>query len=169
MKYARLFLITSIVITFLFLTNGSAVAASQPQQYYGGSGGEISGYVIGANHLPVDWAAIYARGAQRTFQAFSGISGFYEMRVPAGSYNLTVNVPGYEALVTNATVIQGSSTTVNFSLNSINVTVSEGSSSVINFYLQQSQTPVPEFQPATTLSVLMLTLTSTLILRRLKK
>jgi hypothetical protein len=82
---------------------------------------------------------------------------------------VTVNVPGYEALVTNATVTQGSATNLNFYLNSMNVTVSEGSSSVINFYLQQTQTPVPEFQPAMTLLVLIIALTSTVIFRRLKK
>ena len=158
----------TVVVAFLVMS-GSLVAASQPQQYYGGAGGEISGYVIGDNKQVVDWAAIYARSAQRTYEAFSGISGFYEMRLPAATYNLTVNVPGYEALVTNTTVIQGAATTMNFNLNSMNVTVSDGSSSVINFYLQQNQTPVPEFQPAITLLVAVLALTSTLILKRFKQ
>jgi len=169
MNRACLFLLASVVLASLFVTSRSVVATSQPQQYYGGAGGQISGYVIGNNKQPVDWAAIYARSSNRTFEAFSGMSGFYEMRLPAATYNLTINVPGYEALVTNATVTKGSSTNMNFNLNSMDVTVSAGSSSVINFYLQQNQTPVPEFQPAITLLTAVLALTSTLILKRLKQ
>ncbi|MGD0424261.1 MAG: carboxypeptidase-like regulatory domain-containing protein [Candidatus Bathyarchaeia archaeon] len=169
MKHVRLFLISSLIVVSILATNGIVLARPQPFQYYGGDGGEISGYVFSAGKQPFDWAAIYARSTQRTFQAFSGMSGFYEMRLPSGTYSVTVNVPGYEALVTNATVTQGSATNLNFYLNSMNVTVSEGSSSVINFYLQQTQTPVPEFQPAMTLLVLIIALTSTVIFRRLKK
>ena len=169
MNRARLVIATLVVVAFLFVMNGSVVAASHLQQYYGGAGGQISGYVIGNNKQPVDWAAIYAKSTNRTFEAFSGMSGFYEMRLPAATYNLTINVPGYEALVTNATVIEGSSTNMNFNLNSMDVTVSAGSSSVINFYLQQNQTPVPEFQPTVTLLVAVLALASTLVLKRLKQ
>jgi len=169
MNRARLVIATLVVVAFLFVMNGSVVAASHLQQYYGGAGGQISGYVIGNNKQPVDWAAIYAKSTNRTFEAFSGMSGFYEMRLPAATYNLTINVPGYEALVTNATVIEGSSTNMNFNLNSMDVTVSAGSSSVINFYLQQNQTPVPEFQPTITLLVAVLALASTLVLKRLKQ
>ena len=161
-------MITSVVITILFVTSGNVVAQSQPHQYYGEDGGQIEGYVLNANKQPVDWAAIYANSSQRTFQAFSGMSGFYEMRVPTGGYIVTVKVPGYDALVTNATVTKGSTTNMNFNLNSINVTVSSGSSSVINFYLQQNQTPVPEFQPNMTLLIAALALASTLLFKRLK-
>ena len=136
------------------------------RQYYGAEGGEITGYVLGVSKQPVDWAAIYARSDQHTYQAFSGMSGFYEMRVPAATYNLTINVPGYEAYVTNATVSNASTTVMNFNLNSINVTVSAGSSSVINFYLQQNQTPVPEFQPSLSLSLITFTLAVIFLLRR---
>ena len=169
MKHARLFLISSLIVVSILVTNGIVLARPQPSQYYGDDGGQISGYVLSPGKQPFDWAAIYARSTQQTFQAFSGMSGFYEMRLPSGTYNVTVNVPGYEALVTNATVTPGSATTVNFNLNSMNVSVSAGSSSVINFYLEQTQTPVPEFQPAITLLVLIIALTSTLIFRRLRE
>lgn len=169
MKHARLFLIMLLIVISILVASGNVLARPQPLQYYGGNGGEISGYVLGPGKQPFDWAAIYARNTQRTFQAFSGMSGFYLMRLPSGTYNVTVNVPGYEALVTNANVTEGSATTMNFYLNSMNVSVSEGSSSVINFYLQQNQTPVPEFQPALTMLVLIVALTSTLIFRRLKE
>lgn len=169
MNHTRLFLIVSLIVVSILLMNGTANARPQPIQYYGGEGGQISGYVLSASKQPVDWAAIYARSTQHTYQAFSGMSGFYEMRLPADTYNVTVNVPGYEALVTNATVTTGSATTMNFYLNSMNVTVSAGSSSVINFYLQQTQTPVPEFQPTITLLVAVFALASTLIVKRMRE
>jgi len=161
---------TSVAIVFILVTSGSAVAQTQPRQYYGGDGGEIAGYVLGVNKEPVDWAAVYANNGQQRFQAFSGMSGYYEMRVPAATYNVTVDVPGYEVLLNNANVTKGSTTTMNFNLNTMQVAVSSGSSSVINFYLEQTQTPVPEFQPTMTLLVAVLTIAfSTLLLKRLKK
>jgi len=169
MKHARLFLTFSVIVISIFAASGIVLARPQPLQYYGGNGGQISGYVLGPGKQPFDWAAIYARSAQQTFQAFSGMSGFYEMRLPSGTYNVTVNVPGYQALVTNANVTEGSATTMNFLIDSMNVSVSEGSSSVINFYLQQNQTPVPEFQPPLAVLVLIVALTSTLLFRRLKE
>lgn len=107
------------------------VASSTPD-YYGGPGGTISGIVVSPSGHLVDWSQIYAKGENQTFEAFSGFSGFYLMRVPAGTYNVSVYDfynPGYWAPTANVTVTNDSSTT-------------------INFYLQlQPPTPVPEFQP----------------------
>jgi len=157
------------MIALISITSGSVFAQSHPQQYYGAGGGEIDGYVIGANNQPYDWAAIYANNGQQTFEAFSGMSGFYEMRVPAATYNVTIKVPGYEALVTNTTVTNGSTSNMNFNLNSIDVSVSSGSSSVINFYLEQNQTPVPEFQPSLPLTLIAFILVAIFIFRRSRK
>lgn len=152
-------------MALLLVTCEIAGAQSQPQQYYGEVGGELTGYVLGMNGQPLDWAIIYARSSQRTFEAFSGISGVYQMRVPVGKYNVTAAFPSYMPLSTNVTVTNGSSNRVDFRLNSITVYVSGGSSSVINFYLDQNQVPVPEFQSTIAL-FLMVTLASTLLLRR---
>jgi hypothetical protein len=113
----------------------------------------------------LDWANIYARSSQQTFEAFSGISGVYLMRLPAGEYNVTAAFPGYVPLSANVTVSDGSSNRVDFHLNTITVAVSGGSLSAINFYLDQNQIQVPEFQSTMAL-FLMVTLASTLLLRR---
>lgn len=136
----------AIILTTVFITSGNVSARPQPQQYYGEGGGVINGYVLGVNKEPLDWASIYADNGQHKFLAVSGAGGFYEMRVPAALYNITIYAPGYEALIpAQVAVTNGSTTKVNFNLNSISVSVSSGSSSVINFYLEQTQTPVPEF------------------------
>ena len=167
MNRVKRILTLMFIVTFIFVTIGGASAHPQPYQYYSGKGGEIRGYVFGVDKEPFDWAAVYARNAQRTFQAFSGMSGFYEMRVPPGTYNLTINVPGYQALVTNITD-QNGATAMKFYVNSMNITVSDGSLSVVNFYLQQPQMPVPEIQVPVTLLLLICGITSALRLKRLK-
>ena len=165
MRWERVLLIPIILVIVLSLTNHGVSAQAQPNQYYGENGGEISGYVLSVSG-PVDWAAIYANNGQNRYEAFSGMSGFYEMRVPAAKYNVTVVVQGYEALASNATVLNGSTTNVNFNLNSVTVAVSGGSSSVINFYLQQNQTPVPEFQPSLSLALITSMFAALVVLRR---
>jgi len=168
MKRERLFLI-SLAVVFLLAMNQKVLAQPQPNQYYREDAGAISGYVLGISGQPVDWAAIYAVNGQNKYQTFSGMSGFYEVEVPAATYNLTVKVPGYKALVTNATVTNGSTTKMNFSVNSISVAVSSGSSSVINFYLEQNQTPVPEFQPSLPLTMITFILVAIFMIRRSRK
>jgi len=169
MKHARIILVILIMIVLISITPRNVIGHAQSQQYYGAGGGEISGYVFDANKHPVDWAPVIAKNAEHSFEAFSGMSGFYLMRVPAGTYNVTINAPGYEGLVANTTVAEGSVTNMNFHLNSINIAVSAGSSSVINFYLQQTQTPVPEFQPNMSLTLIVLIMAAVLLLRRSAK
>ena len=153
-----------LLITALTLTTAIAVSAQpEPQQYYG-IGGQITGYVLGVNRQPLDWAAVYARGDNRTLQAFSGMSGAYTMRVPAGRYNVTVYADGYEASSKNATVALDSSTNLDFNL-SMKVAVSGGSSSSINFYLNQTQVPVAESKANLPLIFSLLTLSAAVILR----
>jgi len=155
MKHLRIVLVTAIVLLMVFIGSSVVAAHPQPQQYYGKEGGVIDGYVLGVNKQPLDWADIYADNGQHRYLAVSGMGGFYEMRVPQSTYNITIDVPGYEALVpTQVTVTNGSTTKMNFNLNSISVSVSSGSSSVINFYLEQTQTPVPEFQPGLSLALI---------------
>jgi hypothetical protein len=159
MKSAYVLLITALLPT----TAVAVVAQPEPQQYYG-IGGQITGYILGVNRQPLDWAAVYATDNEHTFQAFSGMSGGYTMRVPAGRYNVTVYVPGYEASSKNATVTVDSFTNLNFYL-SIKVAVSGGSSSSINFYLNQTQVPVAESKANRPLIFSILTLAAAVILR----
>jgi len=134
------------VLIIALVGKGSA-AAQSPQQYYGGPGGEITGYVIGVDNAPFDWALIYAKSEAHTFQTFSGMNGVYQMRVPVGLYNVTANVPGFRA-------------------NSARVNVTLNSSNTVNFQLQRPDVPVPEFHPDIVFLVMALILTMTLIIRK---
>ncbi|MGA8905225.1 MAG: carboxypeptidase-like regulatory domain-containing protein [Candidatus Bathyarchaeia archaeon] len=117
------------------------VEAQSPQQYYGELGGEITGRVVGVDGYPVDWAAVHASDGQQTYQVFSGMSGVYLMRVPVGTYSVTVDVPGYRA-------------------DGVTVNVTANSSNTANFQLEVA---VPEFQSNITPWVMTLTLAVTLI------
>lgn len=154
MRSSIVFVVSLLVITFALL-EGNLVFASSAPDYYGGTGGTISGIVVNPGGNVVDWAQIYARNGNQTFEAFSGFSGFYLMRVPVGTYNVSVydfyNPPYWAPSVT--------------------VNVTDGSWSVVNFYLQQ-QPPaaVPEFQPNVLVFVSMLTIAAAcIVLGRLRK
>ena len=139
---------SSLLVVFIILvTSRVAIAEPFPQQYYGGPGGQVSGVVWSIQRgAPIDWAIIRARNAQHEFQAASGMSGFYLLRLPNGTYTITVEASGYDAA-------------------SVNVTVSDGSSSTVNFYLnpQQTSTPVPEFQSSEVLIAMALVLVAILL------
>jgi hypothetical protein len=148
-------LVVSLLIIALALVEAGLVFASSAPEYYGGTGGTISGIVVNPNGSVVDWAQIYARSGNQTFEAFSGFSGFYSMRVPAGTYNVSVYDfynPTYWAP-------------------SANVTVTDGSLSTANFYLQpQPPAAVPEFQPNILAFVCMLAIVGACVgARRMKK
>jgi hypothetical protein len=168
LKPKKAMIAASLAIALVLLISGQTVTAqSHPQQYYGSSGGEIRGLVLGANKV-LDWAIVHAKSSEHSYEAFSGMTGAYQMRVPVGTYNVSASFPGYQSTSTNVTVTEGSSVSLDFHLsNSITVAVSSGSYSVINFYLDENQVPVPEFKPPITLAVFAITmLTMTLILRR---
>ena len=125
MRSLRL-LATLALITALILSVQGRVFG----QYYGVAGGQINGFVFGPNGFGYDWARIDANNGNQTFHAFSGMSGFYLMRVPAGVYNVSVYTPA-----------------VPLETSSANVTVTEGSTATVNFHLQlQPIVAVPEFQ-----------------------
>jgi hypothetical protein len=105
--------------------------------------------------MVVDWSQIHANSGNQTFEAFSGFSGFYLMRVPAGTYNVSVYDfynPQYWAPTAN-------------------VNVTDGSSNTVNFYLQQEPpSAVPEFQPSVFGLVVVLALAATcFVARRLRR
>jgi len=122
----------SLLGILLVLAGSNLALASSTPNYYGGAGGTISGLVVSPSGNVVDWSQIYANNGNQTFEAFSGFSGFYLMRVPAGTYNVSV-YDFYNPVYWTPSV-------------TVNVTV--GSNSVVNFYLQpQPPAVVPEFQP----------------------
>jgi len=170
MRVFRMILSVTVVLAIVILPAKFVSARHQPLQYYGEGGGVISGYVLGTGKEPLEWANIYADNGQHKFMAASGVDGFYEMRLPPSTYNVTIEVPGYEALVpAEVNVTNGSVTKMNFNMNTISVSVSSGSSTVINFYLQQTQTPVPEFQPGTSLVLASSLLAAMLLIRSRRK
>ena len=136
----RPILMASLFVTLL-LVGCRLVEAQSPQQYYGELGGEITGRVVGVDGYPVDWAAVHASDGQQTYQVFSGMSGVYLMRVPVGTYSVTVDVPGYRA-------------------DGVTVNVTANSSNMANFQLEVA---VPEFQSNIAQWVTALTLAVTLI------
>jgi len=152
MKAVRLIVVACMVITVMLLASRLAAAQSQPSQYLGG--GYISGTVLGFDMYdqlqPIQWAAIYANNGQRTFIAYSGSGGFYEMFVPVGTYNVTVLEAGYRQI-------------------SSSISVSDGSASTINFTLEQSHVPVPEFPAGSTLVMLTALSLVMLALRRRRR
>jgi len=144
-----------LLVISLMLAGKTLVFAPSVPKYFGGVGGTISGTVVGPNGMVVDWSQIHANSGNQTFEAFSGFSGFYLMRVPAGTYNVSVYDfynPQYWAPTAN-------------------VNVTDGSSNTVNFYLQQEPpSAVPEFQPSVFGLVVVLALAATcFVARRLRR
>ena len=127
-----------------------ALAASTPK-YYGGAGGTISGMVVSPSGNVVDWSQIHASDGNQTFEAFSGFSGFFLMRVPAGTYRVSV----YDFY------------NPSYSAPNVTVTVTDGSNIMVNFYLQ-SQPPavIPEFETNMITAVAMLAIAAACIVTR---
>jgi O-acetylhomoserine/O-acetylserine sulfhydrylase-like pyridoxal-dependent enzyme len=130
----------ALLVVIIILVGAEFVFAISTKQYYGGPGGVITGTVIGVDGHPFDWATIYASNGQQVYEAFSGMSGVYQMRVPAGTYSVTVKAQGYTG-------------------NAATVSVTDNSSSTVNFSLEQA---VPEFP--TLMAPLLISLAATLIL-----
>jgi hypothetical protein len=154
LKSSAIFVGLLLVISLVLVGKTLVFAPSVPK-YHSGAGGTISGTVVGPNGNVVDWTQIHANNGNQTFEAFSGMSGFYLMRVPAGTYNVSVYDPyNPQYWAPNA-----------------HVTITDGSSNTVNFYLQQHPpSTVSEFQPNVSALLVALTLVATCIAaRRLKQ
>jgi major membrane immunogen (membrane-anchored lipoprotein) len=152
LKSSTILVISLLAITIV-LGESSFVFATSPNDY-GGLGGTISGMVVSPSGNVVDWAQIHARSSNQTFEAFSGFSGLYLMRVPSGTYNVSV----YDFYSPQ-----------DWAAN-VSVTVTDGSSIMVNFYLQAPPAPIQEFQPNVVAMVSLLSVAATCIMaRRLKR
>ena len=139
----------SIVLAVLFLGARMASAQNQPAQY---GGGYIQGYVFGYNMwdelVPLGWAEISASNDLYSFQYSSYTDGSYGFYLPVGTFNVTVDEPGFAGQSRSLTVSDGSATTG------------------FNFFLERSNVPVPEF-PTEFFAVLMVVaIAGTLIAKR---
>jgi len=93
--------------------------------------GQITGFTWSDELRPVSWASITASGTGGTFTAYSW-DGYYDVYLPAGSYEFTVaewspNNEGHNAKATSLTVSAGQLATG------------------FSFYLERSNIPIPEF------------------------
>ena len=149
MRLAPYAVAIGIMVAILILSAPPAFAQI-PQQ----GGGYIFGYVYGFNmwdHLvPLEWVTVTATNADYQFAISTGANGTFEMFVPAGTYNLTVDAPGYKPY-------------------SSSVSVSDGSSSMASFYLEQSGVPIPEFPAQAVSLIVAMALAVTLLARKTAK
>ncbi|MBS7625697.1 carboxypeptidase regulatory-like domain-containing protein [Candidatus Bathyarchaeota archaeon] len=94
------------------------------------AGGAIQGTVYTRNHLgdyrATGWANITVTGGPLIHSAQSHVDGSYQIYLPAGTYTITAELPGYKP-------------------STATVSVSEGSFTTLNFYLEESGVPIPEF------------------------
>jgi hypothetical protein len=116
-----------------------------------GGGGMIFGHVYGFDMwdglVPLVWVTVTATNQNYQFQASTGGQGTFEMYVPVGTYNLTVDAPGYSTYP-------------------LNVSVSDGGSSAATFYFEQSHVPIPEFPTQALTLIIAMVLAVTLLSRK---
>jgi hypothetical protein len=137
-----------ILLAFLILTAPHASA-----QVFGG-GGMIFGHVYGFDMwdelVPLVWVPVTATNQNYQFQVSTGAQGSFEMFVPVGTYNLTVDAPGYSTYP-------------------LNVSVSDGGSSAATFYFEQSHVPIPEFPTQAIALIATIALAVTLLSKKSSK
>jgi hypothetical protein len=126
MKLTRVFSVCVFALLFFMLICTRASAGYLPQQ----ADTVLQGYVLGSGSAgiqPIDWALIRLKGTDQSFQVFSGITGFYQIYLPGGAYNVTVSVPvdpTYLNYSTSLTIPNDTTTQMNFQLQRV-LTVGE--------------------------------------------
>jgi len=139
-----------LTLLLLLLSSRIVSANSLPQQNLQDTA--LQGYVLGSGSAgiqPIDWALIMLRNGAQSFEVFSGISGFYQIYLPGGTYNVTVNVP------VDPSYLNYSSTLM----------IQNGTTTLMNFQLQQVL-PVPEIHSPITFVIILSTVGVTLLSRK---
>ena len=112
-------LVLSVLVCLIALQGLSHVAAAQPYYPYGG--GLVAGYVFGFNVydelIPISWARITATVDSQVVEVASSLGGgYFEMFLPVGFFNLTVEEYGFISKTMQIFVSSGSSTILQFIL-----------------------------------------------------
>lgn len=131
------------------LSTASASSYVQPTQY---GGGYLQGYVFGYNMwdelIPLGWADINVGNDLYTFSYSAYSDGSYGFYLPTGTFNVTVEEPGFVTQSRMLTVSDGSATTG------------------FNFFLERSNVPVPEFPTQFLAMLMVIAVGGTLIAKR---
>jgi len=136
----------SIALAMLIFGGRPAIAQA-PMQGGGYVQGAVYGFDMYDKLIPLEWVNVTAANTQYRFVASTGAGGNYEIFLPGGAFNLSVDAPGYKPY-------------------SQSIFVGEGSSSVINMYLYQSGVPVPEFPAQAVLLVVSFAIAASLLTKK---
>jgi|SRR5208282_3759401 len=153
MKFTRILTILMLTLLLLLLCSRIVSAHYLPQQNLQDTA--LQGYVLGAGSAgiqPIDWALIMLRNGQQSFEVFSGITGFYQIYLPGGTYNVTVNVPVDPSYLNYTTTLM----------------IRNGTTTLMNFKLQQVL-PVPEIHSPLTFVMILTTVGVTLLSRKTRR
>jgi len=137
------------VILAMLILGVRTTAAQTPKQGGGYLTGSVYGFDMYDELIPLEWVSVTAANANYKFVTSTGSGGAYEMFLPLGAYNLTVNTPGYKPY-------------------SRSIFVGEGSATSINVYLYESGIPVPEF-PTQAVSLIIAFAVAAALLTKVRK
>ncbi|MFI5448745.1 MAG: hypothetical protein ACHQ03_03110 [Candidatus Bathyarchaeia archaeon] len=138
MTFTRILTALMLMVLLVLLSSRIVSAHSSPQQNLQNTA--LQGYVLGSGSAgirPIDWALIKLKNGQQSFEVFSGITGFYQIYLPGGTYNITVNVPVDPSYLNYSTALM----------------IPNGTTTIMNFQLQQVL-PVPELHAPLTFFIL---------------
>jgi len=142
---------SKLLLSFTFLLVLAAASTLNASSNPGG--GRLYGHVYGFNMddklIPLSWAKITACRDGEVIDVAYSMDGFFEMYLPEGFFEVTVECPGY---VTETTTVY----------------VSDGSDTPIEFVLEESGNPIPEF-PETSLTLVLALLATTALVAAGKK
>jgi hypothetical protein len=105
----------------LFAETSAALALDQRSYLQG----VVNAFNMHGELRTASWVTVEAQRQEESYTMYTW-DGFYEMYLPAGTFELTFNEPGYTPQAEN-------------------ITFSEGASININLCLVQGETPIPEF------------------------
>jgi hypothetical protein len=140
------------MLTLLVLLLSSRIVSARylPQQDLQNTA--LQGYVLGSGSAgiqPIDWALITLKNGQQSFEVFSGITGFYQIYLPGGTYNITVNVPVDPSYLNYSTTLM----------------IPNGTTTLMNFQLRQVL-PVPEIHTTLITAMILFVLGAALLARK---